>query len=130
MLHINVLIPPHCCMEHLRAILIIQVANTSCCDHEMRGTRVDVHIRVRNFLVSMEKLFKDRLTPISDLSFTRLRPAFYPTINLLPCCLPTTRLAMPSHNNAYSLPSQLLPLSLISMVDVFFPRLTNIPAAL
>jgi chaperone BCS1 len=37
---------------------------------------------------------------------------------------------MAAHNNAYSLPSQPLPLSPISMVDVFFPGLTNISAAL
>jgi hypothetical protein len=37
--------------------------------HEMRGTRMDVYIRVRNSLGSMEKLLKDGLTPISDLSF-------------------------------------------------------------
>ncbi|PVH70485.1 P-loop containing nucleoside triphosphate hydrolase protein [Cadophora sp. DSE1049] len=37
---------------------------------------------------------------------------------------------MAAHNNSYSLPSQPLPLSPISMVDVFFPGLTNIPAAL
>jgi hypothetical protein len=37
---------------------------------------------------------------------------------------------MAAHNNAYPLPSQPLLLSLILMVDVFFPRLINIPAAL
>lgn len=52
------------------------------------------------------------------------------TIDPLPCCSPTTRLAMAAHNNTYSLPSQPLPLSPVSMVDVFFPGLTNISAAL
>lgn len=37
---------------------------------------------------------------------------------------------MAAHNNTFSLPSQPLPVSPISMVDVFFPGLTNIPAAL
>jgi hypothetical protein len=78
----------------------------------------------------MEKLLKDRLTPISDLSFTRLRPAFYPTIDLLPYYSPRTRPAIAIHNNTYSLPSQPLPLSPILIVDVFFPGLTNIPTAL
>jgi chaperone BCS1 len=37
---------------------------------------------------------------------------------------------MAAHNNAYSLPSQPLLLSPILIIDVFFPRLTNIPAVL
>ncbi|KAH7363941.1 BCS1 N terminal-domain-containing protein [Rhexocercosporidium sp. MPI-PUGE-AT-0058] len=37
---------------------------------------------------------------------------------------------MATHNNAYSLPSQPLLLSPVSMVDVFFPGLTNISAVL
>lgn len=41
MLHINVLLPPHCCMENRRSHLDYPGANASCC-----GRGLQVHPRV------------------------------------------------------------------------------------
>lgn len=61
-LHVNALLPPHCCMENRRSNLDIQGANTPCCN---RG--LQMHPRVLGLLHVPRSKFYQCFIHINDL---------------------------------------------------------------